>query len=304
MSEDLTAELLRNYVDPEVIDFLDLDRLKCEATGDVGETLSEYVGDLRFSTNFKHSERRSEVFIFLEHQSKKDHLIGFRLLRYIVNAYEKLLEERDGGGRAVAFPYPVAVVLYHGKSRWKDMPRMPDLIQKVPGIDPEVLKFPLFLVDLAAMPEKAIQGGPALRALLTALQAAGTGKLAERVDSITEELAKTKGDRRTSGWMTALVTYIAEQCEFKNVKDFYIRSFGKLFGRKEGENMGLTAADQLRQEGKVELIIDVLEERFNTVPAAIKKAIESKKDLRTLNSLAKSAATCKSLDEFKRRLKI
>ncbi len=321
-SEDLTADLLRNYVDSDLVDFLDLDNLKCEATADVDETLSEYIGDLRFSTTFKNSKRRSEVFVFFEHQSKKDRLIGFRLLRYIVNAYEKMLESCDGG-RLEEFPYPVAVVLYHGKTRWADMPRMPDLLAKMPGVDPDVLKFPLFLIDLAAMPEESIHGLPALRALLKALQAASAGTLPERIDSITETLVEAKGDKRARIWMSALLRYASTQLKFRNIKEFYIHSFGKIFGKKEAEAMAMTSADELmleglkrgrmegkaegkaegRTEGKAEAIITVLESRFGPLSARVKKAVSSQTNWVVLDSLTALAATCKSLDEFKRGLK-
>ncbi len=302
-SEDVAADLLRRYLDPEVAELLDLDRLRCESTGAVDETLSEYIGDLRYSTTFRHSDRRSEVFIFLEHQSKKDRMIGFRLLRYIINEYGKLLDGQGGSGRIEAFPYPVAVVLYHGKSRWKDFPRMPDLIQKAPGADPDVLKFPLFLIDLAALPDNAIQGLPALRALLEALRAASAGNLGRRIDSITGELAQAKGDRRAGGWMSALLRYAAEHIKFKNAKEFYVRAFGRLFNRKEAENMAMTTAKEFELEGGAKMIVTVLSTRFGRVPASVKKAIEACSDFDALDSLAALAATCKNIEEFKRGLK-
>ncbi len=314
-AEDLTADLLRRYVDPSMIDLLDLDRLKCESTDTVDDTLSEYVGDLRFSTTFKHSDRQSEVFIFFEHQSKKDRMIGFRLLRYIVNAYEKLLAAKADGQRIEAFPYPVAVVLYHGKTRWKEFPRMPDLVQKVPGVNPEVLDFPLFLIDLAAIPADAIQGLPALRALLEALRAAGSGNLEKQIDTITEVLSQAKGDERAKGWMVALLRYASAQFTFKNAKGFYIRAFGRLFNRKEAEAMAMTTAEQLRREGRVEgraegkaegkaeAIIVYLETRFGSVPASLKKAVTSQTNWSELDTLTALAATCKNLNEFRRGIK-
>lgn len=311
---DVAANLLRQYIDPEVARLLDLDNLKCESSETVDASLSEYIGDLRFSTTFKHCEIPSEVFIFLEHQSKKDRLIGFRLLRYIVNAYEKKLDARKEGERMGEFPYPLAVVLYHGKNRWKDMPRMQDLIPKVPGMEQDVLKFPLFLIDLAAMPSGTIKGVPPVRALLEALQAAGAGNLPERIDSITETLSAAKNDLRAGGWMSALLHYATAQFRFENAKAFYTRAFGRIFDKRKAEDMATTTAEEFylegltegeakgKAEGEATAIVTVLEARFGRIPASVKKTVAECSDPAVLHSLTALAATCKSLHEFKRGL--
>ena len=84
---DLTADFLKNYVAREVVDKLDLGRLRIESPVKVNSELIEGIGDLRFSAGFKGSGRESEVFIFFEHQSSPDRLLVFRILKYIVASY-------------------------------------------------------------------------------------------------------------------------------------------------------------------------------------------------------------------------
>lgn len=302
VAKDIAAELLQRHVDPTLVELLDLDQLICEATTDVDATLAEYIGDLRFSTCFRGSKRRLEVFIFLEHQSTQDEWIGFRLLCYIVRLFERRRAQLGTTKPGEAFPYPVAVVLHHGKKPWKNLPRVPDLIQKVPGVKQDILDFPIHLIDLAVRPASEIEGSPALRALLHALQAAGAGELPQRIEQITSILAEPKQDRRVGEWMSALVHYAAGQCRFADAKTFFTRSFGKIFGAKEAEAMVLTSAQELRREGTAETILVFLEARFHTVPEAVKKAVLAEQKPRKLKSLARLAATCQTLDEFQSNL--
>ncbi len=75
--------------------------------------------------------------------------------------------------------------------------------------------------------------------------------------------------------------------------------------------MGITAAEQLRREGrregrvegKAEAIITVLESRFGSVPASIKKSVAASTNWTELDALTALAATCNTLDEFKRGMK-
>ncbi len=156
---DLTADLLTHYVDPKIVDLLDLDGLRCESPVNIDKNLDELIGDLRFSTTFKQSDKPTDVFVFFEHQSKQDRMIPFRLLEYIVKSYRKHLNAGDG---VKSFPYPIAVVLYHGTRPWSTLPSMADLIDSVPGVDTNILNIPIHLIDLATIPLDKLKGHPAV----------------------------------------------------------------------------------------------------------------------------------------------
>ena len=98
---ELTGSLLTHYVESDVIELLDMNRLRCESPIDVDKNLVEIIGDLRFSTVFKNTEQLSNVFVFLEHQSTRDHLMSFRALEQVVKAYRQYIDtaEQKGGRR-------------------------------------------------------------------------------------------------------------------------------------------------------------------------------------------------------------
>ncbi|MDR1613919.1 MAG: Rpn family recombination-promoting nuclease/putative transposase, partial [Planctomycetota bacterium] len=131
---DLAAEFFRHYLPPELVANLDLDDLRREAVESIDPGLSELLCDLRFSGKFKDGGRDLRVFLFLEHQSRPDRLMAFRLLEYVCAAYRAHLASYGRKVKAATFPYPLAVVLHHGKRRWKKIPAMSELIAVGAGV--------------------------------------------------------------------------------------------------------------------------------------------------------------------------
>lgn len=309
---DLTADLLTYYIERRVVDLLDLKKLRCESTVDIDKNLVESIGDIRFSTVFKRTQRRSNVFVFLEHQSKSDRLMGFRALEYIVKAYRQYLDnaETEGTGQPKSFPYPIVVVLYHGKRPWGKLLRMADLIDSVPELAKEFLDFfPLFLIDLSQLPPEQFKGHPALVALLETLQLASEGKLETGFDRVTGRLTAVRNDPRATGWMHALVRYTLSMCRIG--RKAIIDAFTKILDEEEAQKMAMSTAQELRAEGMVEgeakgeakAIVTVLKARFGSVPQETVERISAYTDLVVLNSLTSLAATCETLAEFQGELR-
>ncbi len=313
---DLAASLIRSYIPPELSDLMDLDNLVLLSTGLVDKKLSSYFSDLRYATTFKANGRKSEVFIFLEHQSTPDRLIAFRLLRYIVKSFEERLREgREEGtpGGDKFFPYPVAIVLYNGKKPWRNFPHMADLLDSAPGAPGGLLQFPLYLVDLAALlPEElAASGGhPAIRALLATLRAVPQGTMESEFDRVVDMLREAVNDRRTLDWMTALITYIWERYTFLST-NMIERVYGNFTEKAEARKMAISTAEQLRREGRAEgraegmalSTCQFLNIRFGTIPEALHESILAEKNIKRLEKLCELAAKCDSLDDFAKKMK-
>ena len=148
---DLAADLFKNYLDDEWVELVDFDSLKGESTETVDRNLSELHADLRFSAKFKDSDEELKVFLILEHQSRPDRFMAFRLLGYVHAAYKQHLLE-VGEKKDTTFPFPLTVVLHHGKSPWKKVLPMRELIDFKPGMAMDILQLPICLIDLARIP--------------------------------------------------------------------------------------------------------------------------------------------------------
>jgi len=306
---ELMADLLLHYpqnpADQQAVKLLDLKSLVCKSPVTIDKQLVEGIGDLRFSTSFKGSKRKSSVFLLFEHQSSVDPDFRLRGLGYIVRSYEEFREITKGKEK---LPYPVVCVLYHGKIPWKHMPKMDEMIDTAPGAQVGLLDYPLILIDVSELKPEQFQGHPVLQAVLESLQLASKGRLVAEFDRIIDRLAAVKKDRRMKGWLRSFARYAMSVAKIGSEQ--IVKAFSKILNKREASDMAKTTAEELliqgRAEGetkaKREMILEFLRGRFGKVPKDIERAINQMNDPIALKSLAARTANCKTLDEFAEEL--
>jgi hypothetical protein len=307
---DLASSLFKNYLADEWVELVDFDSLKGESTETVDRDLSELRADLRYSTKLKGANEKLSVFLFLEHQSRQDRFMAFRLLEYICAAYRQHLTTK-GERKDTTFPLPLAIVLHHSKTPWEKVLTMRELLGTQHDMWMDTLKFPICLIDLAKIPREELRGHPAVCALLDSLQSASEGCLQERFEPILIRLQDIHEESRLKVWSMALATYYgAVQGYTKESMDVLNHAFATLHGSREAEKMTATIAQHWREEGiaigeakgQVKSVVKFLSSRFGEVPASIQKKLMNLNDARRIEEMIELAATCQSLKEFQKAL--
>jgi len=306
---ELMADLLLYYTqklaDQQAVNLLDLKRLECKSPVTIDEQLVEGIGDLRFSTSFKGSKRQSDVYLLFEHQSKIDRRIRVRGLNYIVQTYNQFEETHKGEEK---LPYPVVVVLYHGKIPWKHLPEMDDLIEIAPGMMTGLLNYQIILIDVSELKPEQFQGHPVLQAVLESLQLASKGRLTAEFDRVIGRLTPVKKDPRIKGWLRSFARYAMSVTKIgmKIGTEQIAKAFSKILSEKEANEMAKTMAEELWVGGEVkasrEMLLEFLRGKFGEVPQNIERAINQMNDPIALKSLAVRTASCKTLAEFEAEL--
>ena len=318
----LASDLFKNYLAEEWVELVDFDSLKQESTETVDRSLAELRSDLRYSTKLKGANEELGVFVVLEHQSRPDRFMAFRLLGYIYAAYQQHLSA-TGKRKDTAFPPPLTVVLHHGKAPWKKVLTMRELLSSQHDMWMDTLKFPICLIDLARIPPEQLRGHPALCVLLDSLQSASAGRFPERLPEILGRLKNVREEGKLKSWSMAVSTYFtAVQGKAKENTDILFHALKALLGAREAEKMTATIADGWKAEGraegkaegkaegmaegavrgKIESLTLFLESRFDEVPASIQKKLASLHDAGHIERLTRLAATCQSLKEFQKAL--
>ncbi len=286
----------------EWVEQVNFDSLKQESTESVDRNLAARRADLCYSAKLKGSDEDLSVLLFLEHQSRSDRFMAFRLLEYICAAYRQHLTVA-GERKDTTFPPPLAVVLHHGKTPWKKMLTMRDLFNSQHDIWMDTLKFPICLIDLAQIPSDQLRGHPAVCALLDSLQSASTGRFPERLTGILGRLKSVREEGRLKSWSEALSTYFtAVQGKAKENTDILFHALKMLLGAREAEKMTATIADGWKTEAKIESVITVLESRFDAIPGSVQKKLMGLSGTKRIEQILKLAATCQSLREFQKAL--
>ncbi len=306
----LAADFLRNYLPPELEARLEWDSLQQESAETVGSDFTRRIGDLRYSARFKGGGAELDVCVIVEHQSRPDALMSFRLMEYICAAYRQRASAFRKGMR---FPYPLAVVLHHGKTPWKRIAPMRDLITIPQGLEADILNFPTHLIDLAVIPAGELHGHPMVCALLDILQSASAGVLAaNRLQQIVARLRDISRKQDVLPWLEALFRYF--YAVFPGDSDTIHEDAAKIltgvYSEKEAGTMATTMLEAIQREGrakgkaegKVETLMAVLESRFGEIPVTLRNKLLKVRSDEHIATLSKLVGTCQNLKEFQQAL--
>jgi hypothetical protein len=307
MDIELFTSLLKHYGDSGVIRLIDFGSLRCESPTTIDDHLQEVIGDLRFSAKFK-AGGYSKVFFFFEHQSKKVKRFCIRCLRKLVEFYEECEANPKNTIRNGKYPYAFVIILYHGKISWNQLLQMGDLVSLPPGADRHYLSFPVVMIDVSRIPRENLKGHPALVALLEMLQSASLGKLPENLDRIVGYFEEVKTDPRVYGWLNSITRYCLAVT--KTGTEVVARAISKVLDKQEAEKMVMSTMEELfvqgqtkgKIEGKIQVILTILNKRFKKVPKSISRSLSAYTDSIALDSLAELALDCETLKEFEHEL--
>ena len=102
---------IKSFVNPKIVDGIDLRTFKEEPTSHVPEELQETVSDVVYSCKFKGTAIK--ICFLFEHKSYPVPYPHLQLLRYLLNCWEKDLAQKQ------PLRPVVPIILYHGKERWE-----------------------------------------------------------------------------------------------------------------------------------------------------------------------------------------
>ncbi len=117
-------ELLESFVEEDFIRELDFSTLERIDKSFVTDSFREKESDLIYKIHFKNQE--IYIYLLIEFQSTVDRFMALRILRYICEFYEFLIQQKIKKLPAV-FP----VLLYNGDIRWTAKHNIKELINHV-----------------------------------------------------------------------------------------------------------------------------------------------------------------------------
>jgi hypothetical protein len=178
------ASELRAVLPPELTARLDLERLTPVNGSFVDSALRWRHSDVLLSTRLDGHD--ALVYVLIEHQSKPDPLMPWRMLRYLVRIWDRHLEDHP---KATRLPLIIPVVVHQGHRPWTAPTELSQLIDIDPATAAAAAEFlPTFrylLDDLARIDPAELQARPltpAVRLTLLVMHAA------PRRTDVTEDL--------------------------------------------------------------------------------------------------------------------
>jgi predicted transposase/invertase (TIGR01784 family) len=130
---------------------VDLDSLEQKPGSYIDDTCKESIVDVLFKTKIQ--EHDAFLYLIIEHQSRPDPLMPFRVWRYQCNIIEKHLKET----KEKRIPLVIPLVIYHGHTPWTYPTGLHDIVDAPEELVDRYFLKPFQLIDLNAIPDEALK---------------------------------------------------------------------------------------------------------------------------------------------------
>ena len=194
-------------------------------------------------------------------------------------------------------PLILPLLIYHGKQEWDIGLKLSDIVEEVPReLELYLPDFKYMLIDLSGYNKGEIKRVCQMKVFIEVLAAMYKDDFEERILEAFEVLDKLERENKAIGYFKIIVKYIMEtdavDADFEDVK----RISEKVSKKKEGEIMSI--AEELKQEGMLELVEKQLLKKFKSVPQEYRARLK-KQDKAKLEVIATEILEMEDIEELK-----
>lgn len=265
---DVVASLIEDLFPPALVAEINLQTLVLTTNSYIDNDLKEHFADLVYQCEFS-NQTPFEIALLLEHKSYPDRYPHLQLLRYMLNRWQQDAQTNQG-----LVPI-VPVLIYHGATPWSHRSLEAQMTKMHHELRQYLPEFDYVLIDLSRLDDERILN---FRSQFLALSTSllkyhdGNKHVAFVRQHITSMLSKiAEADLRTIIEPTFL--YLLETSDLTGYEIVAIFSTVS----KQTENVAMTAADQLRLEGRVEGRAEGrVEATYKLVKGALKLGMDAK----------------------------
>ncbi len=202
---------LATVLPERVVAALDLTGLASAPSRLVDAVLQGRENDLLFTVPLREGGSEAIIFILLEHQTRVDGRMAWRVLQYMVRAWD--FWQRNTESKAAPFPPIIPLVLYHGERRWTapldftELLAIPDELRDEPLLNQPSLRYAV--QDLSQLSEDELRGRAMVQMALLMMRRAHTGDLFSQLHRWAHLLIQIAASSGDDGLKTVL-TYMME----------------------------------------------------------------------------------------------
>ncbi len=300
-----TAEFIENNLPPDIVSLIDLESLEYEKDTFIDERFKDHFSDLLIKMKLANG-KTGYLYILIEHKSYQDPIAAFQILKYKVFTWDMLEKRKE----LIRFPVILPVLLYHGREKWRAGLNFKDLVDYPEAMEPYVPDFNYILWDASQYTDEEIKGGIILRTALLTFKYIFHKNLRDRLPGIFGLMRELANKRTGIEYIEEVIKYILNAAPEGNINYEDVSSAVEQSFSEKGGDLMRTVADTLIEKGEErgvekgvlknfnEVIADILDIRFNSVPQAITEKLRKIKDPSKLRILHMDAVKAESIDEF------
>lgn len=263
MQKEVARDFLALHMPEDFLAICDLDSLKLESGSFVEDNLRSRYSDILYSLHTQHGP--GYVYALIEHQSKSDRLMAFRLMRYAIAAMQRHL---DAGHDTL--PLVVPILFYHDPEspwpyslNWHNMFVKPDMAKALYSCE-------FALVDLTIMPDNQLLQHRRIAMLELLQKHIRQRDLSELLDPLITLLTQ---DHLTDTQLSVLINYMLKAGNAAE-PGALIRQLAQ--GAPQYKEQLMTIAEWLEEKGRTEGLQKGLEQGLAQGREAEARAIARK----------------------------
>lgn len=244
----MAKDILSAYLPIEVRESINLDYLELQRDTFIDDEHREFEVDLLYKTQFNAEE--GYFWILAEHQRNDDPWLPLRIFKYMSLIWDHLRHTSKNKKLPLVFPF----IIYNGDRPYSHSLVFRDLIEPESSriIFDQFFKTPITIIDLAKIKDQNLQkqAREYVRGitLLLTLKHVYDRHLQHFLEEVLIQFFQQIEDLGYGDDVYNMIYYLLNQNEYLDIRVFFDTFHGKFSPEVEGKIM--TAAEQLRQEGK------------------------------------------------------
>jgi predicted transposase/invertase (TIGR01784 family) len=302
--KDRMVDLIRGALPDKLVGGLDLAHLVLDNASYVDEELKKSFSDLVYTSYYK-SDVKIKISLLFEHKSTAPDYPQVQLLKYMTGIWDTQTKQKE------ALTPVVAIVLYHGKKKWKKK----ELIRYFKGTDdilsPYIPDMDYILIDLSSYSNEELRTKLFTEvsveiALLIMKNIYNEENLRKHFREFMELGRMYFEEERGLRFLESVIRYMysTTKIESQEVIDLVKKI------SETGAKVMMTTAMKLREEGRQEgrqegrrealldWIADILEIKFGTPGLRLMEQVKEIEDVKELESVKEKIKRTGSLEEI------
>ena len=287
----VSIPFLQNKLPHHILKDMDLKKLEVVSEFLVSERLGHKVVDILFKVPYMDEE--AFIYILVEHQSKPDPMMPFRLILYLFLIWdewrrkkqekEKEVERQEGeqdeahATPSKKLPVIFPMVYYNGKEPYSGPMKLEELFEN-PGLFKQAFNGPMHLIEARSVDEEALKEHTWDFVFEMLMKYIHDDDILDKLLELIPKMMQIEKENGGIDFVVLTFRYLLTSARNCDKEEIY-----KLVNKLEAARSGImTVAEQLRQEGRDEMERKVAEAERNCIRALLNTGFNQQKIAETL----------------------
>jgi len=244
----VAKDLLTHYLPENFKQCIDLNSLKIQKGSFVDEKLKASESDILYQVDLLESLEKAYIYLLIEHQSKPDQWMPFRLLKYSCQFADQHIKQYP---KTKELPLVYPLVFYNGAEKYPYSMDIFDLFGKQNNLAKEIFLSPFHLIDLNLISDEEIRRhkwSGLMEIVMKHIHKRDFEAIFEHASEIF--ISTLVHEKMTENYIISMVTYAIRRGDIQDIDTLLQKIHPYISTNPKVEREIMTGAEQLIQRGR------------------------------------------------------